>query len=595
MSTKKTTPTATKLAIRHYLGEIWRQRTTSIPAVISVSVGSVFSTYVPPLIVAAMITHFDKGIPDLDEAVPYLLAFAGAWLLGEALWRLSFIFLNRTDSRGMEHLYISGLNELRQKDIGFFHNNFAGSLTKKVIGYGRSFESFMDTINFNIAQNVLPLIFVSVILWRYSPWLVLALLTLMAGALAMIVPLIKKRKKLTDIREAASNHMAGHIADVIGNMDTVQAFAREDEEQRRHEHNVKDYMKKAITSWDFHVIRIDTMISPVYVLINVVGLALAIGLSDDTATIAAIFVTFNYFAFITQILWQFNRTYRNLENAIADAAQFTELLLVPTALKDPANPKPFNVTQGGITFKDVHFAYHDNDAHLFTGLDLDIKPHEKIALVGRSGGGKTTITKLLLRFVDVSGGELLIDGQNIAHSRLKDVRGAIAYVPQEPAMFHRTIRENIRYGNATASDDAVITAAKKAHAHEFIMSLPHGYDTMVGERGVKLSGGQRQRIAIARAIIKNAPILVLDEATSALDSESEKLIQAALQELMKNCTAIVIAHRLSTIQKMDRIIVLENGQIAEEGSHAELLTAKGLYAKLWSHQSGGFIDEEADA
>jgi ATP-binding cassette, subfamily B, bacterial len=587
----KPSKTATKLAVRHYTQEIWRQKKFSIPTFLLVSVGSVFSGYVPPLIIAAMINRFGNNPPGLEEVTPYLLLFAGAWLFGELLWRLCFVFLNRTDARGMEHLYTAGLNYLKQKDIKFFHDNFAGALTKKVIGYGRSFESFMDTLAFNIAKNILPLVFVSVVLWQFSPWIVAALLVFIALVLLLLIPLIKRRKKLVDAREAAANHMAGHVADVIGNMDAVQAFAHEEEEQTRHHQNVKDYISKAQRSWDYHVLRIDSVISPIYVLINTLGLALAVLLSPSGTATAAIFVTFSYFSSITMMLWEFNRTYRNLENAIAEASQFTELLLAPSAVQDPAKPKPFAVSKGRVEFKQVHFAYNDDSHKLFAGLNLAIQPGEKIALVGHSGGGKTTITKLLLRFVDVSSGELLIDGQNIAHAKLKDVRSTIAYVPQEPAMFHRTIRENIRYGRLKASDKEVIAAAKKANAHEFISQLPKGYDTLVGERGVKLSGGQRQRVAIARAIIKDAPILVLDEATSALDSESEKLIQAALRELMKNRTAIVIAHRLSTIQKMDRIVVLENGHIAEQGSHTELLKRGGIYASLWAHQSGGFMEE----
>jgi ATP-binding cassette subfamily B protein len=556
-----------------------------------VGLGSVLTTYVPPLVVAAVINRFGNSSPNLDELLPYLGLFAGLWLLGEVLWRLSFLCLNRTDGPGMEHLYTQALNLLRKKEIGFFHDNFAGALTKKAIGYGKSFENFVDTLTFNVARNVLPLIFVSFILWRFSPWIVAALLTFISLVIAILIPLIKRRKKLVDERETASNHMAGHIADVIGNMDAVQAFAHEDEEQARHEQNVKSYIKKAMRSWDYHVLRIDSLISPLYVLVNVTGLALAVALSDDAATIAAIFITFSYFVYITEMLWEFNRTYRNLENAIADAAQFTELLLVPSLVQDPAAPAPFAVTQGEVEFRGVHFAYNDNNQKLFTDLNLRIAPGEKVALVGHSGGGKTTITKLLLRFTDVDGGEILIDRQNIAHSRLKEVRRAIAYVPQEPAMFHRSIRDNIRYGRLQASDEDVIRAAKKAHAHEFILKLPQGYDTMVGERGVKLSGGQRQRVAIARAIVKDAPILVLDEATSALDSESEKLIQAALWELMKGRTAIVIAHRLSTIQRLDRIVVLDNGHIIEQGTHHDLLKKNRVYATLWSHQSGGFIEE----
>lgn len=583
---------ATKLAFRHYIRQIWKHRRFSVPALLLVGVSATLTFYVPPLIVAATLNHFNGVPPTLEALLPYLALFGGMWLLGEMLWRLAFICLSRTEIGAMRDLYVNALQELNQKDIGFFHNNFAGSLTKKTISYGKSFEGFFDTLTFNIAAVVLPFLFAGVVLWRFSPWLPVALFSMIGLTLLLLIPLTRRRKKLVDLREAASNHMAGHIADVIGNMDAVQAFAHGKHEQKRHEQNVADYTQKMQRSWDYHTLRIDAPISPIYVLINVVGLGLAVMLSDNVATLTAIFVTFNYYAYATKVLWEFNRTYRNIENALAEAAQFTELLLAPSAIQDPASPKPFAVTKGAVNFKNVDFAYDGQDGQpLFAGLNLKIQPGEKIALVGHSGGGKTTITKLLLRFVDVSHGELLIDGQNVAKSRLADVRSAIAYVPQEPAMFHRTIRENIRYGRLNASDDEVIDAAKKANAHEFIEKLAKGYDTMVGERGVKLSGGQRQRVAIARAIIKDAPLLVLDEATSALDSESEKLIQAALWKLMQDRTAIVIAHRLSTIQRMDRIVVLENGKIAEEGNHQALLKHGGVYAKLWAHQSGGFIEE----
>lgn len=214
-----------------------------------------------------------------------------------------------------------------------------------------------------------------------------------------------------------------------------------------------------------------------------------------------------------------------------------------------------------------------------------------MALVGHSGGGKTTITMLLLRFMDIDRGQIRIDGQNIATVKQRQLRSSIAYVPQDPALFHRTLTENIRYGKLDASQEEVVRVAKMAHAAEFIDKLRHGYETLVGERGVKLSGGQRQRIAIARAMLKNAPILVLDEATSALDSESEKLIQDVLWKLMEGRTAIVIAHRLSTIQRMDRIVVLKEGKIVEQGTHQELLQKAGVYAKLWAHQSGGFLKD----
>lgn len=263
-------------------------------------------------------------------------------------------------------------------------------------------------------------------------------------------------------------------------------------------------------------------------------------------------------------------------------------------ITDAPHARKLQVTQGTIDIQSVNFAYHDDGStndRVFSQLNLHIPAGQKIGLVGPSGGGKSTLTRLLLRFDDVDDGSIAIDDQDIRKVTQVSLRRAISYVPQEPLLFHRSVLENIAYGQPDATLDEVRRAARLAYADDFIQKLPQQYDTIVGERGVKLSGGQRQRVAIARAILKDAPILVLDEATSALDSESEVYIQRALQQLMEGRTTLVIAHRLSTIQQMDRIIVLDNGQVVEDGSHHELQNNGGLYAKLWAHQSGGFIEE----
>jgi ABC-type multidrug transport system fused ATPase/permease subunit len=255
---------------------------------------------------------------------------------------------------------------------------------------------------------------------------------------------------------------------------------------------------------------------------------------------------------------------------------------------DPKNPEKPRIKEGHILFKDVSFEYN-NGQKLLKNFNLEIKPGESIGIVGHSGAGKTTITKLLLRFSDISKGTITIDGQDIKNITQDDLRNTIAYVPQEPILFHRSIKENIAYGKSNATEKEIIEVAQKAHAHEFIEKLKEGYDTRVGERGIKLSGGERQRIAITRAMIKSAPIIMLDEATSSLDSVSESYIHDAFKELMKGKTTLVIAHRLSTIQEMNRIIVLDKGEIAEQGNHKELLEKKGIYADLWEHQTGGFL------
>ena len=282
---------------------------------------------------------------------------------------------------------------------------------------------------------------------------------------------------------------------------------------------------------------------------------------------------------------------RNVENLLSDAEEMTLLLEQKETVTEPIKPEKLRMTKGSIEFRDVSFGYGDQSQAelLFNGLSLHINAGESVGLVGASGGGKTTITKLLLRFMDVHKGAITIDGQNVASIRQGDLHNTIAYVPQEPILFHRSVFENIAYGQAGSTKRHVYAAARKAHAHDFIKTLPQGYDTLVGERGIKLSGGQRQRIAIARAMLKQAPILLLDEATSALDSTSEQAIQAALKRVMRGRTSIVIAHRLSTLQAMDRIIVIDEGNMIEQGTHQELLNNKGAYARLWQHQSLGFL------
>jgi ATP-binding cassette subfamily B protein len=315
-------------------------------------------------------------------------------------------------------------------------------------------------------------------------------------------------------------------------------------------------------------------------------------LSDHgTDVLAAGFFAFTYVFIITTRLFDLNNIIRQVEEALLQAAPIAVMLAEPVEVTDRPNAAELTVAEGSIEFRGVQFHYAETPETqaVFDDLTINIAPGERIGLVGPSGGGKSTLTRLLLRFEDLDGGQILIDGQDISAVTQASLRRAIAYVPQEPLLFHRSIRHNIAYGHPKATEADIWAAAAKAQAKDFIANLPHGLDTIVGERGVKLSGGQRQRVAIARAILKNAQILVLDEATSALDSESEVEIQKAMWELMQGRTAIVIAHRLSTIQRMDRIIVLDDGAITEIGTHQQLLDNGGLYATLWNHQSGGFI------
>lgn len=585
---------ATKLTVRHY----WQQAKIDwrflLPGFLLPALGSVLQAYIPTLIIAQILLNYSDNPPNnLSEYIPFILLFILTWAAGDVLWRTGIHFLIKAQHDGAKRLYINAMNFLLEKDISFFHNNFAGSLTKKVNDYSYKYINLCDTLAFNVVANYLPIIFAIIILWTYSIWLVVGLVSLMILTGFFVFPLIKKRQKMVAVRETAGNRTSGYVADIIGNIDAVKSYANESVEVKNHTLNVSDFMTKMKKTWDYQNLKIDITTTPFYVLTNALGLIIALFLSAHTgANLVVVFVAFSYYATVTRVMWEFNQVYRNIESSVTAAAQFTDLLLDEPKVKEASDPSPFRVKQGGICLKSVTFRYDDeNDEHLFDGLNLTIEAGEKIALVGHSGGGKTTVTKLLMRYMDIDGGEILIDNQNIALVKQNDLRKQIAYVPQEPVMFHRSLMDNIRYGKLDASDEEVMRVAKLAHADEFIKELSQGYETLVGERGIKLSGGQRQRIAIARAMIKDAPILLLDEATSALDSESEKYIQDALWKLMEGRTAIVIAHRLSTIQKMDRIVVLENGEVAQIGTHKELLASGGIYADLWKHQSGGFIEE----
>jgi ATP-binding cassette subfamily B protein len=324
--------------------------------------------------------------------------------------------------------------------------------------------------------------------------------------------------------------------------------------------------------------------------VSVIGFSIWLATTGRIA-VGIIYLCLDYIRTILMRLWDLNGTFRAITRLFGDANDMTEIFMISPEIADSTDAKEFTVTKGDLSFDNVTFTYPEAKEALFHNFNLHIEHGQKVGLVGHSGSGKTSITKLTLRFMDIQSGNITIDGHNIADMKQSDLRDAISYVPQEPLLFHRSIAENISYGKHQATLEEIKTAAKKAHAHEFIVDLPEGYDTLVGERGVKLSGGQKQRIAIARTFLKNAPIIVLDEATSALDSESEVLIQDALLRLMEGKTAIVIAHRLSTIQRMDSVIVLAHGSIAEQGTHEALLSNKGIYADLWKHQSGGFIKE----
>ena len=382
------------------------------------------------------------------------------------------------------------------------------------------------------------------------------------------------------------------LSDSITNHSVVQLFARSKAEST-HFTQLTDLQarKEAFTGY------LSTLINVVWGTLNVTVEFLIFFLlihywQEGLITIGTFVLVQVYFLGLATRLWDLTRIVPEVYQAFADAKEALEMMTTPYEVRDIPHAKKLTITDGVIEFGNISFSFNET-REVLKGITLKIQAKEKVAFIGPSGSGKSTLVRLLMRLYNLESGAIFIDHQNIQQVTQESLRLNIAFVPQDPTLFHRTIAENIRYGKPDATDEEVVAAAKLAHCDEFITELPSGYKTYVGERGIKLSGGERQRVAIARAILKNAPILVLDEATSSLDSHSEALIQDALNVLMKDKTVIVIAHRLSTIRKMDRIIVLKEGAIIEEGSHEMLLeNSTGLYKKLWDLQAGGFLKED---
>ena len=507
-------------------------------------------------------------------------------------WRVFDIFYWKLSMKVSKSIYEESFDHLLSRSADFHANEFSGSLVSKVNKLSSALERFIDQILFGIMPLLVGLVFVSIIMFPKAPFytIVLNVFSILYVAISFVIG--RKRKKTWNKLSSSESTQTGYLADAISNVMVVKSFAKEKFESQRFRKataNVyKDYLN-VYKAFRIQQLIYGSITSTFQIAAFLTALILVV---DYGSSVATIFLIFNYTMTIIGLLFTFsNSALRNLNRAFGDAKEMVDIISEEPEIKDPVVPEKLNLGKGSIDFNDVVFTHSGSNDEIFTNFNLHIKPGEKIGLVGHSGAGKSTLVRLVLRFSDLDSGEILINGQDISKIKQSDLHSLISYVPQEPLLFHRTIEENISYGKDDASKEEIIKAAKLAHAHEFISGLSDGYKTLVGERGVKLSGGQRQRIAIARAMLKNSPILILDEATSALDSESEKLIQDALKKLMENKTTIAIAHRLSTVQKMDRILVLENGAIAEEGSHNELIEKTGIYASLWEHQSGGFLED----
>jgi len=583
-----------KDVLRYYLAVAWSQRKYSLTPVILSPFARIGLDYITPLIVATIIDRISSPDRPPFRSLGWLLtAFFAAPFIAELLWRLMQWTMNRSDAYAMDKIANDTFRDLMSRSYNFHVNNFSGSLVAKVNRFVTSYETLYGVFVYEGLGVLAGIVFATVVLFNESWQVGIIFSVVLVIFVGLMYRLTRKKFILNSERAAQESLQTGQLADSLTNAITTKTFAKEKHEQKQFSKVSKKLMAMRIRSWDYQNFPLDALTSNVVVGLNTIAIVGAvIAVYRYGATIGTVFLLLTYVTTLTNRFSGFSRTMRNIENALSNAVEMMRILKQEHTVIDESSAKTLASVTGNIEIRDVSFSYNKGgESNLFEKLNLSINAGQSIGLVGPSGGGKTTITKLLLRFMDIRSGVIEIDGQDISTVTQTSLRDAITYVPQEPLLFHRTLKENISYGKPGASMKEIIAAAKKANAHGFIEKLPKSYETLVGERGIKLSGGQRQRVALARAILKDAPIIVLDEATSALDSESEKLIQQALFTLMEGRTSIVIAHRLSTVKHLDRILVLEDGMISEDGSHADLIKKKnGTYARLWSHQSGGFIE-----
>jgi ATP-binding cassette subfamily B protein len=508
-----------------------------------------------------------------------------AWFFGRA----TQYCVSKFQSSVIRDLHDFSFEKLQGHSYLFFADNFSGSLVSKSRKFVRAFEAMHDILIDKFWTSFV--LFVAIFVVFFIQARVIAFIFLSMSVFYMIIVFMMSARKVQyDLEEAAADSkVTGYIADSITNVLSIKSSSALKREVAGFKKVTAKEAALRLRAWLFGN-KLNAIQSMITMIVQIAVAFLTCYLWLRGSITAGVFLLVqSYSVTISNNFWDLGQATSKFTRYLSEMKEMVDIFKQTPDVLDVPNPEKSRIKDGVIELNKMSFTYK-NGTNVFTDFSLKINSGEKVGIVGHSGGGKSTITKLLMRFIDISSGEILIDGQDIRKISQDDLRKNISYISQEPILFHRSIRDNIAYSKVGATDEEVFAVAKEAYADEFILKLQKSYDTLVGERGVKLSGGERQRIAIARAMLKGSPILMLDEATSSLDSISEHYIQEAFNKLMKGKTTIVIAHRLSTIQKMDRIIVLDQGKIVEEGTHTELLAKKGFYADLWNHQTGGFLE-----
>jgi ATP-binding cassette subfamily B protein len=551
-------------------------------------VGSVLDIYLPFQFLKLWNVLVTNDFSLVESAKNIILVIFSLKLIGWGLKRINEFSVYYYVASVMSGLREQAFSYMMEHSHSFFSNNFSGSLLQKINKYARAFEKLNDRLLRDgiplLIKSVGTIIAIYILAPKYSYMLSIFCLIFLSTSLIYT----KLKLKYDIIAALADTKTNGVLADSISNHSSVQFFTGNEYENKIIGETIQEQRKKTIFNWNLWgglgaIQGFYMLIAEFIILWTAIG-DWKLGLIE----LPVIVLIQGYLVNLVGNLWDFAGITKAFYESFADAQEMALVLDTPHEIEDKAT-KILEKTKGEVIFDNVTYIYEKNETKVFDDFSLTIPAGQKIAIVGSSGAGKSTFVNLLMRLFNLTSGRILIDSADISSVSQENLREQIAFVPQDPVLFHRTLMENIRYGRRDATDEEVLKASALANCDKFIDRLPLGYDTYVGERGIKLSGGERQRVAIARAILRDAPILVLDEATSALDSESEMLIQDALHNLIKNKTTIVIAHRLSTVRAMDRIIVIEDGKIIEDDTHDELIKKdEGVYKKLWNLQAGGF-------
>lgn len=513
------------------------------------------------------------------------------------LWGFGGVAVIKNAKVGIQYIQRKVFSNYLEKDYEYLNSVFLGSLSNQAVRLREALDEYNQILFNGFTKHIVVTLTSIVIIGYHSIWLAIITLLSMAIILGFTIRITRWRIKYRRLLSDSSSRLAGVIADTIGHSTTVKSFASERLEESRMRLTLKELATAQYNSWMTSIPAdlgrmILASVSTVLLLIITAKLY-----QNGAISIAIVILVQLYVIKLIAATQEIADLIKSYEAVMSAAHQAVKTMLIKPMVKDKPKTKKLKPLDNiKIEFNQVSFRYSDMKRHqsAVNNFSLVIEPGERVGLVGYSGSGKTTLTKLLLRFMDVSRGSITLNNIDIRDLRQAILRRQIAYVPQDPTLFHRSVFENVSYGDPSAKKSEILRAVKAANVSEFVEALPRGLETLVGERGIKLSGGQRQRVAIARAILKDAPVLILDEATSSLDSKSEQLIQQALWKLIKGKTALVIAHRLSTIQKMDKIVVMHRGRVAQAGTHQNLLKDKrGIYARLWLHQSGGYIGDQS--